>query len=81
MSTKYDMKKLKLKEFLNNDETAFILGIEPNTLEVWRSRGEGPDCISLTDSPKAPVRYTWEAIDEFKRRRTRPPGEESRADA
>lgn len=75
MSQDFDIKKLKQKEFLNNDETAFVLGIEPGTLEVWRSRGKGPNPTRLTDSERGPVRYTWESINEFKRVQTKPADE------
>lgn len=29
-------------EFLDNDQAATFMGLKPATLEIWRSRGEGP---------------------------------------
>ena len=29
-------------KLLNNAATAELLGIRPNTLEIWRTKGEGP---------------------------------------
>ena len=29
-------------KLLNNDQTAELLGLKPNTLEIWRLQGKGP---------------------------------------
>lgn len=29
-------------KLLNNTETADLLGLKPNTLEIWRTQGKGP---------------------------------------
>ena len=44
-------------ELLDNEQTAALLGIKPNTLEIWRSKGKGPAFLKLGESPQAPVRY------------------------
>lgn len=49
----------------NNDETAALLGIKPNTLEIWRGKGKGPKFIKLGDSKQAPIRYRDSDIDEW----------------
>jgi len=41
----------------NSAETAAILGIKLNTLEIWRIRGNGPAYIKLGNDGRAPVRY------------------------
>lgn len=47
-----------LDEFITNKETAKLLGVRPNTLEVRRHQGkDGPPFYKLGDAPNAPVRY------------------------
>lgn len=57
---------------LTSAETAALLGIKPNTLEVWRSKGKGkgPDFIKLDDTPQAPVRYRRETVERWLERRS-----------
>ena len=51
------MATVDLNELLNNEQTAAILGIKPNTLEIWRYKGKGPNFIKFGDHPSSPVRY------------------------
>ena len=44
-------------DLLTSVETAALLGIKNNTLEIWRGRGHGPAFIKLGTSPQAAVRY------------------------
>lgn len=44
-------------DLLNSAETAALLGIKINTLEIWRTKGQGPAFIKLGNAPQAPVRY------------------------
>ena len=45
-------------DLLTNEEAAALLGIKPNTLEIWRStKGKGPKFIKYGDSKQAPIRY------------------------
>ena len=44
-------------ELMTSAETAALLSIKPNTLEIWRSRGRGPSFLKLSDQPQGPVRY------------------------
>ena len=44
-------------DLLNSAETAAILGIRINTLEIWRVRGNGPAFIKLGDHARSSVRY------------------------
>lgn len=46
-----------LNDLLDNEQTAALLGIKPNTLEVWRHKGKGPPFVKLGTAPQAPVRY------------------------
>ena len=49
------------RKFLTNVQTAQRLDIEPDTLSLWRSRGEGPAHVG---SGKL-VRYSVDAIDAW----------------
>ena len=46
-----------LDELLTSAETAALLGIKTNTLEIWRTKGHGPEFLKLGPAPQAPVRY------------------------
>lgn len=43
-------------ELMTNAETAALLSIKPNTLEIWRNKGRGPAFLKLSDQPQGPVR-------------------------
>lgn len=49
-------------DLLTNEEAARLLGVKPNTLEIWRWSGKGPSFIKLGDSPQSPVRYLRSVI-------------------
>ena len=51
------MATVDLDELLSNEQTATLLGIKPNTLEIWRHKGKGPVFIKLGDNPSSPIRY------------------------
>lgn len=44
-------------ELLTSAETAALIGIKLNTLEIWRGQGKGPKFIKLGTAPQSPVRY------------------------
>lgn len=44
-------------KLLTNAEVADMLGIKPNTLEIWRNKGKGPKFKKMGDTPQAPIRY------------------------
>lgn len=46
-----------LEDLLTTAETAAILGIKINTLEIWRVHGKGPVYLKLGDGLRAHVRY------------------------
>lgn len=46
-----------LDELLTNEQTADLLGIRPNTLEIWRCKGKGPAFVKLGNHPSSPIRY------------------------
>ncbi len=46
-----------LDDLLSNEQTAAILGVKPNTLEIWRCKGKGPAFIKLGAHPSSPIRY------------------------
>jgi hypothetical protein len=52
-------------ELLDNEQTAALLGIKPNTLEVWRCKGRGPNFCKLGETPQAPVRYHRSVVMEW----------------
>lgn len=59
-----------LDDLLTSKQTAALLRIKPNTLEIWRSKGKGPEFIKLGDSQSAPIRYLRSVVMEFAKRRT-----------
>lgn len=42
---------------LTSPETATRIGVQPTTLEIWRTRGKGPKFIKLGNSKQSPIRY------------------------
>lgn len=50
---------------LDNEQTAALLGIKPNTLEIWRHKGRGPAFVKMGDAPQAPVRYLRSVVTEW----------------
>ena len=57
-------------DLLDNEQTAALLGIKPNSLEKWRAKGQGPAFIKMADTPQAPVRYLRSAVMEWLGRRS-----------
>lgn len=47
----------RLMKLLTNQQTADLLGIKSNTLEIWRLHGKGPVFRKLGTGKSAPVRY------------------------
>ncbi len=54
-----------LHDLLDNEQTASLLAIKPNTLEIWRHKGKGPPFLKLGDTPQAPVRYLRSKVVEW----------------
>jgi hypothetical protein len=52
-------------ELLDNEQTAALLGIKPNTLEIWRHKGKGPAFVKMGDAPQAPVRYLRSVVTDW----------------
>ncbi len=52
-------------ELLTSAETAALLSIKTNTLEIWRHKGKSPPFIKMGDKPQAPVRYVRSAVMEW----------------
>lgn len=50
------------RKLLTNAEAAAMLGLQPTTLEIWRTRGKGPKFVKLGFSKQAPIRYYEEEI-------------------
>lgn len=50
------------RKLLTNVEAAAMLGLQPTTLEIWRTRGKGPKFVKLGSSKQAPIRYNEEEI-------------------
>jgi hypothetical protein len=61
-----------LHDLLDNEQTASLLGIKPNTLEIWRHKGKGPSFLKLGDTPQAPVRYLRSQVSKWLAERSFP---------
>lgn len=48
---------IDLDDLLTTKEAATLLGLKYGTLEIWRSKGQGPEFLKLGDSNGAAVRY------------------------
>ena len=63
---------IDLDDLLTTKEAASYLGLKYGTLEIWRSKGRGPQFLKLGDSHGAAVRYersvlaAWLAQRAFK---------------
>jgi len=57
-------------ELLDNEQTAALLGIKPNTLEIWRCKGKGPEFVKMGDTPQAPVRYQRSEVSRWLREKS-----------
>jgi len=58
-------KTVSLDDLLTTKEAATVLGVKPNTLEIWRTKGKGPPFLRLGDGPCAAVRYLRSALMEW----------------
>jgi len=61
----YSYARIATMHLLTNAEAASMLGIKPNTLEIWRCKGRGPRFIKFLPSKQAPVRYRREEVDAW----------------
>lgn len=52
-------------ELLDNEQTADLLGIKPNTLEIWRTKGRGPAFIKLGGAKQSPIRYRRSVVTQW----------------
>lgn len=50
---------------LSNAEAASLLGIKPNTLEIWRCKGRGPRFCKMGGAKQAAIRYRSEDVTEW----------------
>lgn len=57
-------------DLLTNEEAAALLGIKPNTLEIWRTKGKGPTFIKMGEHKQAPIRYLRPKIYEWLERQS-----------
>ncbi len=55
------------KDFLNTRQAADLIGLRPNTLELWRLRGTGPKYIKFGRA----VRYRLTDLETYIQARTR----------
>jgi predicted DNA-binding transcriptional regulator AlpA len=60
------MKGETMEKLYKTTEVADVLGIAPNTLEIWRIRGDGPKFVKCGRY----VRYRRQDIEEYIERRT-----------
>lgn len=54
-----------LNDLLDNERTSSLLGIKPNTLEIWRCKGKGPRFIKLGSEKQSPIRYRRADVAEW----------------
>lgn len=47
---------------LSNAEAASLLGIKPNTLEIWRCKSKGPRFVKLGREKQSAIRYRSEDV-------------------
>lgn len=52
---------------LTSAETAALLNIKPNTLEIWRGKNRGPAFVKLGTAKQSPVRYEQSEIARWLR--------------
>jgi hypothetical protein len=52
-------------EYMTSVETAALMRLKPNTLEIKRCQGKGPPFIKLGDTRQAPVRYRRSDVEEW----------------
>lgn len=52
-------------DLLDNEQTADLLGIKPNTLEIWRTKGRGPAFIKLGCAKQSPIRYRRSVVTRW----------------
>lgn len=52
-------------ELLSNEQTAELLGIKPNTLEIWRTKSRGPAFCKLGHAKQSPVRYRRSVVERW----------------
>ena len=45
------------RKLLTNAETAELLGIRPNTREIWRGQGKGPRFLKMGPRKQDAIRY------------------------
>ncbi len=55
------------KDFLTTRQAAELLGLKPNTLEIWRLRGTGPKFCKFSRA----VRYRLTDLETYIQARTR----------
>lgn len=53
------------EKLLTSAHAAEILGIKPNTLEIWRVHGRGPRFVKLGAGARSAVRYKQTDIEDW----------------
>lgn len=56
---------IALPDALTTAEAAAMIGIKPNTLEIWRCKGKGPRFLKASDRKQAPVRYARAEVESW----------------
>ncbi|MCW9059723.1 MAG: helix-turn-helix domain-containing protein [Gammaproteobacteria bacterium] len=57
-------------DLITNEEAADLLGIKPNTLEIWRTKGKGPKFVKMGEHKQAPIRYMRPEIFDWLERQS-----------
>lgn len=57
------MASFNFDDLLTTEQAAALLGIRPNTLEIWRCKGKkGPAFVKLGNHPSSPIRYQRSSV-------------------
>lgn len=58
------------EQLVPSPQAARMLGVEPQTLRVWRLLGKGPRYCRLSDNARGRAAYRVEDLEEWLRART-----------
>jgi len=61
---------IHVDEALSSAQTAAMIGVRPNTLEVWRYKGKGPRFVKQGTAKQAGVVYRRSEVERWLAERT-----------
>ena len=54
-----------MERLMTSKQLAEVLGLNPQTLRVWRLNGEGPPYVKFGDAKRARVRYDQHKVEQW----------------